>query len=409
MSRRTFNLQGRLAVLFLLVNVFARPALAAPAQTETRAVSKSVPGVVIDHSQASSGLYIGSPGLAVLTNGHYLASHDLFGPNSREFECPTTEVFRSTDRGATWKEVARVDCQFWSSLFVHRGAAYLMGTDKHHGRIVIRRSSDGGSTWTEPRDATRGILASGEFHTAPVPVLEHAGRLWRAFEDASSGTQWGVRYEAGMLSVPVDADLLNRANWTFSNFLPRDARWNHGDFKAWLEGNAVPTREGGIVNILRVDTAGLPERAAVVNVSADGKVAAFDPDRGLIEFPGGAKKFTIRFDPPSGRYWAIASIIPESQKIAVRPAGVRNTLALTTSPDLVHWTVHTVLLEHPDVARHGFQYVDWQFDGDDIIAVCRTAYDDETGGARNHHDANFLTFHRWKQFRTGGGAGVESN
>ena len=39
------------------------------------------------------------------------------------------------------------------------------------------------------------------------------------------------------------------------------------------------------------------------------------------------------------------------------------------------------------------------FDGDDIVAVVRTAYDDGGDGAHNNHDANFLTFHRWKNFR----------
>jgi hypothetical protein len=43
--------------------------------------------------------------------------------------------------------------------------------------------------------------------------------------------------------------------------------------------------------------------------------------------------------------------------------------------------------------------VDWLFEGDDLIAACRTAYDDEEGGAHNFHDANFLTFHRFKNFR----------
>jgi hypothetical protein len=202
-----------------------------------------------------------------------------------------------------------------------------------------------------------------------------------------------------MLSAPQEADLLNATNWTFSNFLPRDPKWNGGDFGAWLEGNAVVTRDSRIVNILRVDTAGLPEQAAIVNVSADGKVASFDPAHGLVDFPGGAKKFTVRFDPTSSSYWTIASIIPENQALTTRPGGVRNTLALTVSPDLRHWSVHAVLLRHPDVKQHGFQYVDWRFDGDDIIAVCRTAFDDDTGGAHNNHDANFLTFHRWKNFR----------
>ena len=58
-----------------------------------------------------------------------------------------------------------------------------------------------------------------------------------------------------------------------------------------------------------------------------------------------------------------------------------------------------IVLYHPDPARHGFQYVDWLFDGDDLIAVSRTAYDGSLGGARNFHDTNFLTFHRLTHFR----------
>jgi len=61
--------------------------------------------------------------------------------------------------------------------------------------------------------------------------------------------------------------------------------------------------------------------------------------------------------------------------------------------------VRCILLYHPDVAKHGFQYADWLFDGADIIAACRTAYDDGLGGAHNNHDANFLTFHRFANFR----------
>jgi hypothetical protein len=35
--------------------------------------------------------------------------------------------------------------------------------------------------------------------------------------------------------------------------------------------------------------------------------------------------------------------------------------------------------------------VDWQFDGNEIIAATRTALN----GAHNFHDANHLTFHRF--------------
>ncbi|HLV32087.1 MAG TPA: hypothetical protein VKY57_10995, partial [Chitinispirillaceae bacterium] len=72
---------------------------------------------------------------------------------------------------------------------------------------------------------------------------------------------------------------------------------------------------------------------------------------------------------------------------------------IKSSQDLKSWTVHKILLEHPDVKRHGFQYVDWQFNKKDIIFLSRTAFDDEYGGANNYHDANYLTFHRIKNFR----------
>ena len=42
-----------------------------------------------------------------------------------------------------------------------------------------------------------------------------------------------------------------------------------------------------------------------------------------------------------------------------------------------------------------FQYIDWQFDGEDIIYISRTAYD----GAANFHDANRVTFHRVEGFK----------
>jgi hypothetical protein len=356
------------------------------------------PGVVIHHSPASSGQYIGSPSICILPNGDYLASHDIFGPSSEEHELATGSIYQSADRGLTWKHLTDLKGFFWTGLFVHDGALYAMGTDRHHGRLIIRRSTDNGKTWTDPTDSTHGLLAEGEWHTAPVPVIEGHGRLWRAVEDAMNGTKWGERYRARMASVPADADLLDARNWTISNPLTRDPAWLDGKFGAWLEGNAVAGPQGNIVDILRVDLPSVPEKAAIVSISTDGKNTTFDPATGFVDFPGGAKKFTIRKDPSGTGYWTIASIV--LAPYGGSPGSNRNTLALVHSDDLKNWETRCILLHHPDVAKHGFQYVDWQFDGDDIIAACRTSSDDEEGGAHNYHDANFLTFHRWKKFRT---------
>lgn len=274
-----------------------------------------------------------------------------------------------------------------------------MGTFKHHGNFIIRRSLDGGVTWSEPKDVKTGLLFEGEYHTAPVPVVIHKGYIWRAIENASStSTAWGIRYSAMVISAPVNADLLDASNWRATNFLSYDSAYLNGQFGGWLEGNAVVTPEGKLVDILRV---AILEKgrdlAAIVNISDDGLTASFNPSTGFFEFIGGARKFSIRYDEKTNRYWTISNMITE--EFADMPAGsIRNTLILQSSPDLRNWTVHKVLLHHPDVQKHGFQYVDWQFDGRDIIFLSRTAYDDESGGTNNYHDANYLTFHRIRNY-----------
>lgn len=364
----------------------------------------NVPGTIIAHSPASSGLYIGSPSICILPDGSYLASHDLFGPSSNEFEKPVSKIYRSVNKGKTWKEVAVINGQFWSKLFTFRGKLYFFGTSKHHGNTIIRTSADNGNTWSEPVDGNNGLLLQGEYHCAPMPFVEYNGKLWRAMEDAMGEIKkWGKRYGAFMMSMEVNKDPMLASSWQSTNVLHYDSTMLNGNFGAWIEGNAVVTPKGEVVDMLRVDNnSTLDERAAIVKISSDGKTASFDTATGFVLFPGGSKKFTIRYDSVSKLYWTIANYIPDSikQKNTGRnPAGIRNTQALFSSPDLVSWNFRKLLLQHPDVINHGFQYIDWLFDKNDILFVSRTAYDDGEGGAHNNHDANFLTFHRVKRFR----------
>ena len=359
-----------------------------------------VPGIVVDYLPASTKTFIGSPSIAILPNGDYVASHDFFGPASTEYQQAMTAVFKSADKGKSWKKVAEIKGQFWSNLFVHQHALYLMGCWKHHGNIILRRSLDGGITWSEPNDSSCGLLREGEYHTAPMPMVVWHGRLCRAFENArSSTTVGGIRYSAMVISAPVDANLLAAASWTTTNYLSCDSTYLKGKFGGWLEGNAVVTPEGELIDFLRVETSEKGrDMAAIVTISEDGKTASFDQATGFLDFIGGARKFSIRYDESSKRYWPIANMI--TKEFASLPAGkVRNTLVLKSSADLKNWIVEKVLLHHPDVLKHGFQYVDWQFDRKDIIFLSRTAYDDDLGGADNFHNANYLTFHRIKNFR----------
>jgi hypothetical protein len=354
------------------------------------------PGVVIDHVPASSGQYVGSPSIAILPDGSYVAFHDLFGPKSTELVRAVGRMFRSTDRGEHWTPATELNGAFWCGLFVHRGKLYLMGTTKQMGDMVIRRSEDGGKTWTEPKDAGSGLLAAGRYHTSSVPVVEHGGRVWRAIECDTGNRD----FQAFVMSAPAEADLQNAGSWTFSTRLSGNSTWLEGKFGGWLEGNAVIAPDGSVLDILRCEYRVGAERAAVVHVSPDGKTGTFDPSSDFISFPGGCKKFTIRFDNKSKLYWTLSNAPhPDDRGKNLTNDGLRNTLVLMSSADALHWTVRATILHHPDSVKHAFQYVDWQFDGEDLVVASRTAWDDAEGGAHSAHDANYLTFHRIEKFR----------
>lgn len=357
------------------------------------------PGVIINYIPKSTGIYVGSPSICILPNGDYVASHDEFGPKSSEWQSAKTRIFTSADKGVTWKQIGLIDGQFWSNLFYHNDALYIMGTNKHHGNFIIRRSMDNGKTWTVPFDTKNGLLLEGEYHTAPVPIIIHNGRIWRAVEYATAkSTKWGERYSATVLSAPVNADFMNAKNWTRSNSLPFDATYLNGSFKAWLEGNTVVSRTGKILNILRVHAPDKTEEyCAIVNVDKRGNNISFDKDN-FFKMPGASKKFTIRYDKHSDKYWSLVNYVLDPNK-GIQNDKVRNCVALVSSVDLKKWTVNKILISHPDHLKHGFQYVDWLIEGENIIYVSRTSYDDKDGGADNYHNANYMTFNIVKNFR----------
>ena len=51
------------------------------------------PGTIVSHRPKDTGIYIGSPGLCILPDGSYLASHDEFGPKTSEFRSAKTFIF----------------------------------------------------------------------------------------------------------------------------------------------------------------------------------------------------------------------------------------------------------------------------------------------------------------------------
>ncbi len=363
---------------------------------------KKPPGKVINYNPASTGKYIGSPSLCIRSNGDYIASHDFFGPKAVERKLGVTTVFKSVNKGKTWQQVSVIQGQFWSNLFEHKGELYLLGTDREYGNFIIRKSTDGGYSWTEPKDENTGLLFAGQYHTAPMPMLIHNGYLWRAVEEIDANEKkWGKMFMSSMFSANISQDLLKASTWRKTNSLPYNSSYLNGEFLAWLEGNAVLDKDGNVLNVLRVATniQGV-EKAAIIKVSEYGLTSEFNQEKDFIDFPGGSKKFSIRYDNETKLYWTLSNVI-SPEFMDVKDTGkIRNTIALCSSEDLRTWKIHKYVLHHKDMSKHGFQYIDWQFEGKKNIAlVSRTAFDDAFGGAHRQHDANYLTFHRIKSFR----------
>lgn len=355
--------------------------------------------------------YVGSPSIVRLDNGDLLATHDYFGPGcpkNHEDEEHLTSVYRSSDDAKTWINVTHIANAYWSNLFKHRDAVYLLGTSQQNGSIVIRRSQDNGNTWTHPKDEKSGLLFRGgpfkeppNYHCAPMPVLAKDGRLYRAFEDCTPRV-WGTGFQSLVISIAEDADLLDANNWLMSNKLRYDPAWTPKGWGSperpgWLEGNVVEAPNGEIWNMLRFNSTPVVDKVAIVKVSDNGEHISFDPETGFIDFPGGMTKFTIRYDAITNLYFTLSNNNTEPDW-----PSQRNILSLHISDDLIHWRHGKTLLEddlnlprEESLRQTGFQYVDWQFDGEDIIYLVRVAYD----GAHNYHDANRITFHRLESFR----------
>lgn len=356
--------------------------------------------------------FLGSPSLVQAPDGGLVATHDYFGPDcprNHEQEEALTSVYRSVESGTAWQNVTHIMNCYWSSLFVTGGQLYLLGVSQQYGSIVIRRSTDGGYTWTQPVDEHTGLLAPGgprrtppNYHCAPVPVLEYKGRIYKAFEDCTPNV-WGSGFQALVLSAPQDADLLQARHWRMSNRLPFDPAWIPPSWEnpapaGWLEGNVVADPAGHLWNILRCQAESRANTAARIRIADEGSRIAFDPAAGFLAFPGGHTKFTIRRDPDTGWY---LSLVNDSTHPACNRQ--RNRLSLSVSRDLQTWRVVKTLLTDSSglspadsMRLTGFQYVDWQFDGPDLIYLVRTAW----RGARNYHDANRIVFHRERCFRS---------
>lgn len=344
-----------------------------------------------DEAYSFSGHYLCSPSMVRHPDGFLLASMDLFGQEEPQ---NLTLIFRSDDNGETWHYVSELMPCFWGKLFVHKGELYMLSCSTEYGDLLIGKSTDGGKTFSAPVTLLRGSngkRGNSGVHKNPQNVLRYNGRIYNTLE---WGTWANTDYchAAMVMSCDENADLLNPENWHFSEpvkFAHFSPELNDLPLcMMTIEGTLVVAPDGRLFNIMRF--------GKYHNVIAY-EVNQKDPDAPLsyshlISFPANYSKFMIKYDPVSGYYYSVATMATDPNY-----RGTRNLLSLLRSRDLEHWEVVSDLIDHrhEDPHKVGFQYADFEFEGNDILYLCRTAMNQ----AKSFHDSNYSTFHRIQDFR----------
>ncbi len=331
-----------------------------------------------------------SPGIAMVKDGDQTilyASYEISEVcNISDERSTTTVIKKSTDYGKTWEKVGEVKDVRWASIFNRGKEIYLIGNSLANGAAVIAKLDEG-------KTSNFVQIATGTGGTAPTAVLEHDGRIYKA-------------YSNHILSAPADANLLDPAVWTKSQSVQGvltsqkigEITGRPNATAMPIEPNVVAGEDGKLYVFYRIDRA--TQMQIVLELSKDGKTFSLVEDINSIikDFPTSKSKITIRYDESTGKYFTISSLY-----MGGRMQNQRIVLALAVSDDLFNWEVVDYLLVSREMANpewemyaHGFQYADFVIDGDNILMVVREAI----GYTNCYHDGNYTTFYIIENYKT---------
>ena len=407
--------------------------------------------VVVGESPAPLEVPLYSPTILRLDSGRLAAAYTRASTNAQKYGPEVEVLLTSDDHGVTWTKRAEVGAAFQGRLFAAGGHLYYLATG---AGLPILRSDDTGVTWSKPVALTAADLV---WQQTPANVWHANGNVYLAFERRNRVIEaWGPSEKAlVLLRARADADLTQRAAWTFSSELvfsdvvpgvrdnsinrtgldflgipffkedyPNRALVSTGPRRTmppigWVEPEVVqivdpnhvwfdPT--GHTFHILaRAHTGGTGFACLTkVTENADGTMtmglehAPSGKTMLYLPVPGGQMRFHVLYDARTKLYWLLGSQATDSMTRPDRmpperfdlPYNERQRLVLHFSRNLVDWCFAglVAVADSPLGSRH---YASMDIDGDDLVILARSG--DER--AKSAHDGNLITFHRVKNFR----------
>lgn len=364
--------------------------LGGSARSTQSATTEQVPWIVLDRPPNISGL-ARDPQIVLLPDDTIVACVDYVEPHGG---LVGKYVYRSTDRGAHWSKSAGLDGPCTASLFAHDGALWLMGvndcTRTNEGDVVIRRSVDGGASWSTPNRDDCGLLRTSALGHGLTTVV-YGGRIWRAFLRKVIPYGGQLRFHAIVCSASVKSALLQASSWRWSTELPLDGT-GHNAYAADL---VLRGSKGPILLALGYGD----EVLLGAELSADGwTLNPIRDDREEWSLPERMSGANVQYDSGSRLYFAANSL----RNRAAESSGSTmclDALALSTSKDGDEWATQSVLLRGRGFDSHQFVGSAWAFDGDDLVMVVEASFRDpaEPAGSRAYRSGAF--FLRVPRFR----------